>query len=75
MLLKTQALRVAAAASIFLISTGIASAGANQVAVIGPIDQINCSAGTYRVLGVSFKTTSRAITSTLCGSQNVASAA
>jgi hypothetical protein len=72
MLLKTQALRVAVAATIFLISTQMASAGANQVAVIGPIDQVNCSAGTYRVLGISFKATQKSVISGLCGSQSAA---
>lgn len=71
MLLKTQALRVASATAIFLISTGMATAGANDIAVIGPVDQVNCAAGTYRVLGVSFKANSKT-TSVLCNSQNVA---
>jgi hypothetical protein len=70
MLLKTYALRVAAIAAIFLISTGLVSAGANQVAVIGPIDQVNCATGTYRVLGMSFKAASKSVLTGLCGSQN-----
>jgi hypothetical protein len=71
MLLKTYALRVAAAAAIFLISSEMTSAGTSHVAVIGPIDQINCAASTYRVLGVSFKATSKSVMSRLCSSQTI----
>jgi hypothetical protein len=37
-----------------------------------PIDQVNCSAGTYRVLGISFKATQKSVISGLCGSQSAA---
>jgi hypothetical protein len=70
MLLKTFGLRVGVASAIFLISSGMASAGATQVATIGPIDQVNCSAGTYRVLGVNFKATSRSVLAGVCASTN-----
>jgi hypothetical protein len=70
MLLKTFELKAGIASAIFLISSGMASAGATQVAAIGPIDQVNCSAGTYRVLGVSFKAASRSVMAPLCQSSD-----
>jgi hypothetical protein len=69
MLLKFHGLRAVAIAAIFLISTELANAGASQVAVIGPLEQLSCSAGTYRVLGVTFKATSKSAISKLCASQ------
>jgi hypothetical protein len=72
MLLKTFGLHVGVASAIFLISSGMASAGATQVATIGPIDQVNCSTGTYRVLGVNFKAASRSAMANLCELTNSA---
>lgn len=70
MLLKTFGLQLVAASAIFLISSGMASAGATQVVTIGPIDQLNCTAGTYRVLGVKFKAISHSVMAGLCQSLN-----
>ena len=69
MLLKSYGLRAAAAAAIFLISPEFASSANSRVAAIGPIEQVNCSAGTYQVLGIKFTAISRSMLSGVCGSQ------
>jgi hypothetical protein len=69
MLLKSYGLRVSAAAAIFLISPEFASSANSRVAAIGPIEQVDCSAGTYRVLGIKFTANSRSMLSGVCESQ------
>jgi hypothetical protein len=70
MLLNGYGLRAAAAAAIFLISPEFASSANSRVAAIGPIEQLDCAAGTYRVLGIKFTAISRSMLSGVCESQS-----
>src|SRR5688572_31514437 len=69
MLLKSYGLRAAVAAAIFLISPEFASSANSRVAAIGPIEQLDCATGTYRVLGIKFTATSRSMLSGVCEAQ------
>jgi hypothetical protein len=46
--------RVVSLATIFLISPVLAHSSTADLAAVGPLDQVNCAKGTFRVLGTTF---------------------
>lgn len=68
MLLKNHGSQLSLLATIFLIAPCLASATNTSLAAVGPIDQVSCSAGTFRVLGIHFQASSKSVMSALCGS-------
>lgn len=55
--------------SICLIASNFASATNAGLAVVGPIDQVNCGTGTFRILGIRFQASTKSVLSSLCSSE------
>ena len=68
MLPKNHGLRSLLLSGIFLIASNLACAVSADLAAIGPIDQVNCTAGTFRVLGIRYQAITKSVMSSLCGS-------
>jgi len=66
MLLKSLKTHFACAAGIFLISPSLANAAVNDVAAIGLVEQLNCSAGSFKVAGLKFQAANRNLISQFC---------
>jgi hypothetical protein len=68
MLLKNSHWRATLLAAIFLISPAFASSADTNLAIVGPVDQVNCTKGTFRVLGTTFVVNSRSLMAGSCTS-------